>query len=276
MSEPTRASEFSSALLAGLLLSLVRPSSPVGLSKIRIGNQHGDGGYVMLDDWQDVVGAVSIGIGGDVSWDLAIAERGIDVHQYDHTVHGPPTSHPRFHFHSIGVGGGASVDAALRSLEQIVADIPLDGDLVLKMDVEGAEWAALPIAHSPVMNRFAQIVIEAHAPLAGTAADRLRNVGVLSTLRRTHEVVHVHANNYAPVESFGGVRVPSVLEISYVRRTRTSFRASNEPLPAPEDVPNDPSRPEIEMRSILAQTDDSSSVMPSPRRAPDASGSPTE
>ena len=262
MSEPTLPDDFSPGLLASLLLSLVRPVTPVGLSKIRIGNPHGDGGYVMLDDWTDVVGAVSIGIGGDVSWDLAIAERGIDVHQYDHTVRSPPASHPRFRFHAIGVGHGTSADSGFRSLEQIVGDIPLDGDLLLKMDAEGAEWAALPIAHDPVMSRFAQIVIEAHAPLAGTTADRLHNLGVLSTLRRTHEVVHVHANNYAPVESFDGVRVPNVLEISYVRRTRTSFRASNEPLPAAEDVPNDPSRPEIEMRSILAQADGASPVRP--------------
>lgn len=258
MTGPKPSAELGPKALASCLLSLIRPATPVGLSKVRIGNPHGDGGYVMLDDWEDVVGAVSIGIGGDVSWDLAIAERGIDVFQYDHTVPCPPISHPRFRFHSIGIGPDDSADSRLRSLEQIVGDIPLDGDLILKMDVEGTEWATLPTAHSPVMHRFAQIVIEAHEPLAGSDANRLHNLGVLSTLRRTHEVVHVHANNYAPVESFAGVRVPSVLEITYLRKTRTSFRTSNEPLPAAEDVPNDPSRPEIEMHSILAQTGESS------------------
>ena len=216
----------------------------------------------MLDDWEGVGGAVSIGIGGDVSWDLAIAERGIDVYQYDHTIHAPPLSHRRFRFHAIGVGARVSDAAGVRSLAQIVGDLPLEGDLILKMDAEGAEWVALPIVHDPLMNRFAQIVIEAHAPLAGTTADRLHNLGVLSTLRRTHEVVHVHANNYAPVDSFDGVLVPGALEISYVRRTRASFRRSDEPLPAAEDVPNDPSRPEIVMRTILAQADGSSAPRP--------------
>ncbi len=81
---------FGPKALASLLLSVIRPLTPVRFSKIRIGNQPGDGGYVMVADWEDVVGAVSIGIGGDVSWDLAIAERGIDVYQYDHTVASPP------------------------------------------------------------------------------------------------------------------------------------------------------------------------------------------
>ncbi len=243
---------FGPKALASLLLSVIRPLTPVGLSKIRIGNQHGDGGYVMVADWEDVVGAVSIGIGGDVSWDLAIAERGIDVYQYDHTVASAPISHPRFHFHSIGLGNG-SADSMLRSLEQIVADIPLDGDLILKMDVEGAEWEALPTTPSRVIKRFSQIVIEVHRPLAGATANRLHNLRVLKRLRRTHEVVHVHANNCAAVESFEGIRIPSVLEISYLRKTRTSFRVAPETLPTAEDVPNDPSRPEIDMSSILAQ-----------------------
>ena len=242
--------------LANCLLSLVRPATPAGFSKVRLGNRHGDGGYVMVDDWRDVVGAVSIGIGGDVSWDLAIAERGIDVYQYDHTVPGPPIRHPRFHFHSCGIGTHDSADSGFRTLEQIVGDVPAGGNLILKMDVEGAEWATLSAAPSQVLERFSQIVIEAHAPLAGSAGDRLHNLQVLGRLRSTHQVVHVHANNYAPVESFDGIRVPNVLEISYLRRIRTSFHASNEPLPSAEDVPNDPLRPEIEMSSILAQARD--------------------
>ncbi len=205
----------------------------------------------MVDDWTYVAGAVSIGIGGDVSWDLALADRGINVYQYDHTVPYPPLSHPRFHFHPVGIGG--SDDIKVQSLERIVADIPVAGDLVLKMDVEGAEWTAFSAAPSRVMERFSQIVVEVHDPLAGSCADRAHRLRVLRRLRRTHQVVHVHANNYAAVESFEGIVVPSVLEVTWLRRSRTPFVTSREPLPAVEDAPNDPLRPEIAMSAILAQ-----------------------
>jgi hypothetical protein len=243
-------------MLALHFLRLIRPSTPLGFSKVRVGNDRGDGGYVMVDDWRDVVGAVSIGIGGDVSWDLAIAERGIDVHQFDHTVSRPPVDHPRFYFRPIGVGGDGSTDTPLRSLEHIVREIAPRGELVLKMDVEGAEWAALATAPAGVMERFSQIVIEVHGPLAGSVLDAVRNVLVARYLRRTHRVVHVHANNYAPAESFDGIRVPNVLELSYFRRTRATFRPSRDALPSVEDLPNDPLRAEIGMTSILAQTRD--------------------
>lgn len=243
-------------MFAGCLLSLIRPAAPVGFSKVRVGNPHGDGGYVMVDDWKEVGGAVSIGIGGDVSWDLAIAERNIDVYQYDHTVPAAPVSHPRFHFRPVGIGRDDDDDSSFFSLRQIVGDVPLAGDLLLKMDAEGAEWTTLPTDRCDSIERFSQIVLEVHGPLAGSAEDRMHRLLVLGALRRTHQVVHVHANNYAPVEFFEGIRIPNVLEISYLRRTRSPFRVHEGMLPSAEDVPNDPLRPEIGMSAILAQVRD--------------------
>ena len=40
----------------------------------------GDGGYVMLDDFAGVTAALSFGIDVNCSWDMQIAERGINVY----------------------------------------------------------------------------------------------------------------------------------------------------------------------------------------------------
>ena len=45
-----------------------------------------------------------LGIGDEVSFDLALAERGLPVIQVDHTVDGPPISHPGVHVSPQGVG----------------------------------------------------------------------------------------------------------------------------------------------------------------------------
>src|SRR5476651_2191886 len=73
------------------LLRLLAPERAEGVAKIRVGGRH-DGGYVMLDDFRGIEGAYSLGIGPDVGWDLALAERGVPVWQYDPTVSGPPVS----------------------------------------------------------------------------------------------------------------------------------------------------------------------------------------
>jgi hypothetical protein len=83
-----------------LVLELVRSFEPrraIGIAKVRLGGPC-DGAYIMLDDFKDVAGALSMGVGPDVQWDIAIAERGLKVHEFDHTVTAPPSQHPLVKF----------------------------------------------------------------------------------------------------------------------------------------------------------------------------------
>jgi hypothetical protein len=73
------------------------PRTAVGRRKIRIGRET-DGGYVMLDDFDDIASAFSFGIADDASWDLDIAERGIRTYQFDHTINRAPSAHPNLVF----------------------------------------------------------------------------------------------------------------------------------------------------------------------------------
>src|SRR5688572_16545199 len=156
---------FGPRALSMRLISLIRPKRVLGFSKVRIGNPGGDGGYVMVDAFDGIAGALSIGIGGDVSWDLDMANRGIQVFQYDHTVSGPPVSHPLFHFSRVGIAATGAPDGSFKTLDQIVADIPGNGDLIAKIDVEGAEWPALSSVTGRTMRRLAQLTIELHEPM---------------------------------------------------------------------------------------------------------------
>jgi hypothetical protein len=238
------------------LISLIRPMRVVGLSKVRIGNAGGDGGYVMVDAFDGVAGALSIGIGGDVSWDLEIANRGIDVFQYDHTVGGPPVSHPRFRFTRAGIAASTSADGSFRSLDRMVADVPGGGGVLAKIDVEGAEWPALSSVGGKTMRRLAQFTVELHEPLPARISARLRNLRTLERIGRTHAVVHVHANNYAGVDTLDGIRVPSVVEVTYLRKRGLRFAPCDETFPTAVDRPNNPDGAEIPMSGILLQRDD--------------------
>ena len=74
---------------------MLKPYQLHNASKLRVGGSE-DGGYVMVDDFAGIETAFSLGIGPNVDWDYEIAERGIPVHQFDHTVSGPPRSHTNF------------------------------------------------------------------------------------------------------------------------------------------------------------------------------------
>ena len=122
------------------LQELLRVGKAEGFELVRVGCNN-DGGYIMLDDFGGGI-AYSFGIAGDVSWDKDMASRGYDVYMYDHTIDGLPEDNPRFHWSKLGISDGMTHDGRLKSLEELIASNGHEGkhNMILKMDVEGAEW----------------------------------------------------------------------------------------------------------------------------------------
>jgi hypothetical protein len=192
------------------------------------------------------------GIGEDVNWDVQIADRGLEVYQYDHTVSAPPIQHPSFHFHKLGVApryGGEfiSIASALQ-----VNGHALRNDLILKVDIEGAEWSTFDQLSNHVLSQFRQIIIEYHGFLRiseqGWSAVFMR---VLQKVHRSHAVHHVHANNWGRYQIVANVAVPDVLEVSYIRRDILRLASSTKLYPTPIDAPCDPSQPDINLGSFV-------------------------
>lgn len=227
--------------------SLLSPMAVPGMRKVRIGNQ-ADGGYVMLDDFDGVDGALSLGVNYDDSWDLDIANRGITVHQYDHTVYGSPTANNRFVFFKEKIApksdsDGTSInDAASRILGQ---------KLLLKCDIEGSEWGVFATSDEKTLKKFSQIVCEFHG-FGSIEDDRSfkKIQEALMTLNSLFSVIHVHANNSSPWVIIGGVPFPSVIEITYANRLLYKFDETAEIFPTKLDYPNAPSLPEFYLGSF--------------------------
>lgn len=230
---------------ARTFMSHLTPRRVMGIEKVRLGDA-GDGGYVMLDDFTGVTGALSLGIGGNCSWDAQIAERGIDVYQYDHTIEGPPTEHPRFHFTRKMIAAEVSKDA--ESLSTALGTIAASENerLVLKIDIEGAEWDVFDSAPEVDLGRFSQIIAEFHdfdEVLNSAWRDRAQRV--LAKLRTQFDVVHVHANNYGTYDVIANVPIPEAFEISFANRSIYRSEETDEVFPTALDQPNRPDRPDI-------------------------------
>jgi hypothetical protein len=227
------------------VLSLLRPWAAQGMEKIRIGRDF-DGGYVMLDDFGGVTRALSLGISDDVSWDSDIAERTIPVLQFDQTVAAPPVEHALFKFETLKI---APVDdSASVSIGSILRTrVPESGDtLLLKMDIEGAEWEICVGLADDVLRRFKQIVCEFHEldRLAEEAfADRARRV--FEKLTGTHFVCHVHGNNCANFANVANVPVPQTLEVTFASRACYTPEPTAETFPTSLDRPNEPGRADL-------------------------------
>lgn len=221
-----------------------------GVELVRLGGD-ADGAYLMLDSLRPpaVTAGYSFGVGNEVSWDVAVGERGIDLVLHDHTVNGPPQPVPRGRFVKQGVCGATRVPDC-RTVAEVIAENGHLGrtDLVLKMDVENAEWAVLDEISADTLGQFAQIAIEFHRLLRVALPDGHAEVmRGLEKLAITHVPIHVHGNNVHLPLWIGDLILPDVIEVTYVRRADYEGRLvpRDEAFPTDLDRPNVATRPDV-------------------------------
>lgn len=212
----------------------------LGKALTRIG-KNDDGGYVMLNDFSAGRCAYSYGINNDVSWDNDIAERGYNIYMYDHTIDSLPYDRDEFHFYKQGIAGKVEGVHRFTTLEQCIKN---NGhinsrNMILKMDVEGCEWEVLENVKQEIISKFSQIVIEFHSVFDYHRAEEI--LSVLHKMNKTHQVIHVHGNNYSKILWCDGIPYPDALEVTYVSKEQHEFEDNNDVLlPISLDKPNCP------------------------------------
>ena len=83
---------------------LISPKAVIGKKRILIGEKK-DGCYVLLNDFKNIKIAYSFGISNMIQFDNDLANRGIDVYMYDHTINSLPYNNSKFHWEKIGICG---------------------------------------------------------------------------------------------------------------------------------------------------------------------------
>ena len=171
---------------------------------IRLGRNN-DGGYIMLDDFADDDKiAYSFGISGDVSWDKAMASRGYDVFMYDHTIDSLPEENSRFHWFKLGISDSSMNADRLKTLEYFIEQNHHQDkhDMILKMDVEGAEWGFIENVKTETLNRFSQILFEFHGMNDPKLCDRIPNVLRKFTFTdRTQVIISAQEERHSAIRS---------------------------------------------------------------------------
>jgi hypothetical protein len=199
----------------------------------------------MVDDFSKCDAAYSFGISNDVSWDLDIAKKGIDVFMYDHTIKRLPLENEHFHFFKTGICGTSGEDTNLKTFEEILTanGHMTNNNIILKIDVEGAEWEAFSKTSGEIIENFAQIAVEFHGVNNVYDENKFNTMlSVFEKLNTTHQVVHVHANNYGSIEIIGGVPLPNTFEVTYLRKRDNQFSSNHKCYPLQNlDMPNNPS-----------------------------------
>ena len=233
------------------LLKLMRPvPSPAPL--VRVGPA-GDGGYLVPDDLADIKACFSPGVSDEAGFELAFANRGVPCFLADASVPEEPVKHENIFFDPLFLGA-TSDSKRFISLEDWVNEKSVEnGDLILQMDIEGAEYDVLRSAPPELLKRFRLIAIELHnfEFILTNKLSALSFEGFLKILLEHFEVVHIHPNNNRRPVFHKGIEIPPVIEMTLLRKDRFVGKQNLEPvaLPHPLDSDNSPRRKHLTFSS---------------------------
>lgn len=115
--------------------------------------------------------------------------------------------------------------------------------MILKVDIEGAEYDVFANLDDAILKKFRQIVIEFHKLTDPSMKEKITTA--VSNLNKTHQLVHIHANNWGHYSLCAGKLLPELLECTYVNKDNYQFVDNTRSFPTILDQPNNIRRPDV-------------------------------
>jgi hypothetical protein len=181
------------------LFEMLQPVALTNCQLERFGEAH-DGGYLMCGNLLgQVQSGYSYGISGYDKWGCDISTKlKVRLHQYDcFNTTRPACPDGATVFHPECVGGTTKTEEG-RLFDTIKNHFAKNGDtakrIVLKIDVEGAEWDSFLYAPDEVLEQIDQMAVEFHQVQGG------KSLAVVQLLKKFFHVAHIHFNNASCIE----------------------------------------------------------------------------
>lgn len=197
-----------------ILLQKLRPKTTPIIELRRFGGMT-DGGYVV--DFQGINDAslLTFGVGDSVRFEEDISQFVKAIYAFDHTVEAYPGK-AKVNFFQIGLLGGQGEykDISLRD-----AINSISSKVILKMDVEGAEWTALWELDSELCGSITQLIVEFHGLEKCQNVETFENYNMLlSKITEVFVPVHINTNNNALSLYGKNCYVTSCIEVTFVNK----------------------------------------------------------
>lgn len=224
------------------LLSSLRPVK-TKFDLIRVGGAN-DGGYLIPDDLSGISTCFSPGVDVTATFEKDLLQRGIRSHLADASVDAPPdglevASFTKKYLGGFYTDGYMTLDSWMSECHAFM------GDYILQMDIEGAEYQTILAADRNALNRFRIIVMEIHHVQAWFNPIAWDVVNVFfDKLLADFYVVHNHPNNNCPFLDVDGILMPTVFELTLLRKDRAEPIGYCTQFPHPLDQPNVTNKPD--------------------------------
>ena len=189
----------------------------IDVSLVRLGEKN-DGGYLVPDDLVGIDKNYSAGVGfltqyeKDLEEKYSIKSNMLDFNEIDKTI---LPSEASFLKKKLGL---VSNNQEISINDWIVQ---ADKDIILKIDIEGDEYASLIDISEENLKKVRILVIEFH-DLRNLRNNLFLNFfdKVINKLENYFYVCHLHINNTSKIKKIGDFLVPDMIELTFIRKNR--------------------------------------------------------
>lgn len=226
------------------ILSLLKPQN-IFTNKVRLGPKE-DGGYVMPEIvLQNCSALLTYGVGNDIRYEEEFSNTyKKPVYLFDHTLGNPGWKKDDLTFFPTGLGFGENCKEWYQDYE----DLNINGDIFLKIDVEGYEYEYFTKTDIlKLRDKVVGLILEIH--WIDNEKNRNDCVEILQKLKVDFLLCHVHGNNWGDLWEFEGHSVPKVLELSFINKKYVEkYESDTQDYPILGlDIPNCPHREDYKL-----------------------------
>lgn len=219
------------------LITKLKPQN-CGKDLMRIGSDR-DGGYLVPVDLNGIRYCFSAGVGTSTDFEDHLALLNIRSFLADFSVDRLPIERPEFVFDKKYLGANdTDIFFTIKSWkEKYLRDCK--EDLLLKMDIEGAEYEVLISTPSSVLETFRIMVVEFHYlhkmfdPLVYTLYK-----ACFERILRDFHVAHIHPNNCCGSVRKSRIEVPTTMEFTFYNKRRVRVATDEHHFPHALDRDN--------------------------------------
>lgn len=212
---------FLRAIEAEKIIETIKILRPKKTKMIRIGGD-ADGGYLIPDDLDGIQSCFSPGVAEYAGFEINLKNNfGIESFMADYSVEQPPAGAENFNFiRKFLSSKNGDQYITLENWIDSNIDRSSCGDLMLQMDIEGAEYDVIISSSQELLKKFRIMVIEFHN-MDRIITDRMDFFGaIFRKITENHHVVHLHPNNCCGIFSYKNIDIPRVLEVTLLRKDR--------------------------------------------------------
>ena len=236
------------------VLSFIKKLRPynVGIELIRMGAKR-DGGYLVPNDTEGISACFSPGVNKVSEFEMDCHNRNMKIFLADKSVDKPRLNLKQEQFHFLKKFVGCLNNDDFITLDDWAEMMPVEKgeELMLQMDIEGAEYVTLINTSEALLKSYRIIVLEIHGlhkiwnqefyKLASAAFDKLL---------QHHTCVHIHPNNHGTIVEHEGIEIPTVMEMTFIRNDRIKEKTPHTQFPHPLDTHNSKNRIPMELPKI--------------------------